>query len=49
MPDLHAGLDRALDRLLGPRCDVCGARVFPADRAAHREIEHAGESPGGRP
>lgn len=32
-----------LDWLLGPRCLVCGQRVFPGDVEVHDEIEHPGD------
>lgn len=32
-----------LDRLLGPRCPLCGERAYPADMAVHNDREHAGD------
>lgn len=29
-----------LDWLLGPRCLVCGERVYPKDRYAHHDHQH---------
>ena len=29
-----------LDWLLGPRCLVCGERVFPRDLMLHNDLEH---------
>lgn len=34
-----------LDLLLGPRCLVCGTRVFPKDRQTHDAVDHPGEVP----
>lgn len=32
-----------LDALLGPKCVICGERVFPKDREAHAHWEHGDE------
>ena len=31
------------DWLLGPRCDLCGQRVYPKDALAHARYDHAGD------
>lgn len=31
------------DWLLGPRCDLCGQRVYPKDAPAHTRLDHAGD------
>lgn len=39
-------LTRFLDTLLGPHCrHGCGQRIFPADRHAHEDMNHAGDTP----
>jgi hypothetical protein len=30
-----------LDWLLGPRCGICGQRVFPVDQQEHHDTQHA--------
>lgn len=40
----HEAAARLTDRLLGPRCGVCGERVFVRDQAGHDEREHPGET-----
>jgi hypothetical protein len=32
-----------LDTLLGPRCVLCGERVFPRDRSTHAWVDHGDE------
>lgn len=35
-------IGRLLDWVLGPRCSLCGERVFPADFERHLFVDHAG-------
>lgn len=36
-------IERFLTWLLGPRCDLCGTRVYAADQPTHDRLDHAGD------